>query len=155
MGAAQPELKYSEAPLALVLAPSRAASIGLAAMVAATLVVLWVTPGSAALRLLAATGIVCGGLEALHAIALHRGRRGARAIHLSRGGAIEVLTGAGGARSGELRDGSFVAPWLTIVRWRPRAARFDRTLLILPDMLPRDDFRRLRVLLRWAGRGDL
>ena len=49
-----------------------------------------------------------------------------------------------------LRDGSFVAPWLTIVRWRPEGARFDRTFLVVPGMLEREDFRRLRVLLRWA-----
>ena len=150
MGAAQAELKYSDAALAIALAPSRIAAIGLAAMVAATLAVIGVTPGNVALRVLAATWIVCGGLEALHAIVLHRGRRGARALRVSRGGAIEVVSGAGNLRSGELRNGSFVAPWLTIVRWRPDAARFDRTILILPDMLPRDDFRRLRVLLRWS-----
>jgi toxin CptA len=150
MGAAQPELKYSEAPLVLALSPSRIGAIGLASMVAASLVVIGFTPGSTALRVLAATWIACGGLEALHAIALHRGRRGARVLRVSRGGAIEVTSGAGGLRSGELCRGSFVAPWLTIVRWRPRAARFDRTILILPDMLAREDFRRLRVLLRWS-----
>jgi hypothetical protein len=150
MGAALPELKYSEAALEIALAPSRVAAMCLASMVLATLVVIAVTPGSAAIRILAATWIACGALEALHTVALHRGGRGARAIHVSRSGAIEVLTGAGGLRSGELRDGSFVAPWLTIIRWRPHGARFDRSILLLPDMLPSDDFRRMRVMLRWG-----
>ena len=150
MGAAQPELKYSEAALEIALAPSRVAAMGLASMVLATLVVIAVTPGSAAIRILAATWIACGGLEALYTVALHRGSRGARAIHVSRSGEIEVLTGTLGLRSGELREGSFVAPWLTIIRWRPHGARFDRTILLLPDMLPADDFRRMRVMLRWA-----
>jgi len=44
----------------------------------------------------------------------------------------------------------FVAPWLTIVRWRPPGARFDRTVMVLPGMLTDDCFRRLRVLLRFA-----
>ena len=51
--------------------------------------------------------------------------------------------------AGLLRDGAFVAPWLTIVRWRPHGAWWDRTLLVTPDRLSAEDFRRLRVLLRW------
>jgi hypothetical protein len=46
-------------------------------------------------------------------------------------------------------DGSFVAPWLTIIRWRPEGAWFDRTIVVLPDMLPADAFRELRLRLRW------
>lgn len=52
-------------------------------------------------------------------------------------------------RRGRLRDGSFVAPWLTIIRWRPERANFDRTVVVLPDMLDAESFRRLRILLRW------
>jgi hypothetical protein len=43
-----------------------------------------------------------------------------------------------------------VAPWLTIVRWRPDGARRDGTVLLLPDMAEAEALRRLRVLLRWA-----
>ena len=150
MGAAQPELKYSEAALQVTLVPSRVGAMCLASMVVATLIVIAVTSGSAALRVLAATWIACGGLEALHTVVLHRGSRGARAIHVTRSGEIEVLTGTGGLRLGARRDGSFVAPWLTIIRWRPHDAYFDRAILLLPDMLPADDFRRMRVMLRWA-----
>ena len=57
-----------------------------------------------------------------------------------------------GGRPGRLRQGSFVAPWLAIVRWRPAGAWFDRTLLVAPGMLPAEDFRRLRVLLRFGDR---
>ena len=46
-------------------------------------------------------------------------------------------------------DGSFVAPWLTIIRWRPAGAWLDRTVVVLPDMLPADTFRALRLRLRW------
>ena len=45
-------------------------------------------------------------------------------------------------RSDDDLDGSFVAPWLTIVR------RHSRTTLVLPDMLDPARFRELRVLLR-------
>ena len=118
-------------------------------MVGATLAVIAMTPGAAALRILAATWIACAGLEALHASVLHRGRRGVRALQVS-GGEIEVTTEGGDHRRGVLRNGSFVAPWLTIIRWRPGGARFDRAIVVLPDMLDGRDFRRLRVLLRWG-----
>lgn len=50
--------------------------------------------------------------------------------------------------AGTLRPGSFVAPWLTIVRWRPAAARFDRTLLVSPDRFAPAAFRHLRVIVK-------
>ena len=53
---------------------------------------------------------------------------------------------------GEVIDGSFVAPWLTIVHWRPLGSRLTRTLLVLPDMLDAESFRALRVVLRWEGK---
>jgi hypothetical protein len=53
-------------------------------------------------------------------------------------------------RAGSLRAGSFVAPWLAILRWRPAGARFDRTLLVSPDRLSPADFRHLRVIVKNA-----
>ena len=50
---------------------------------------------------------------------------------------------------GFLLDGSFVAPWLTIVRYKRGDSRLPRTLLILPDMLSPELFRQLRVSLKW------
>jgi hypothetical protein len=46
----------------------------------------------------------------------------------------------------------FVAPWLVAVRWRPAGRWRDRSLLVVPDMLGADDFRRLRVLLKFGDR---
>ena len=88
-------------------------------------------------------------LDAYRTVALRAGSRGVCDLVL-RGKAIDVRCGDGSLREGELRDGSFVAPFLTIVRWRPRHARFDRSIVILPDMLERDAFRRLRVALKWS-----
>ena len=97
-------------------------------------------------------GITLRGFVALHVVALAlRARRalgGMRGIRLDGEGAITVVT-AQGERSGVVRDGSFVAPWLTIVRWRPDGARFDSTLPVFPDMASVEERRRLRVFLRW------
>ncbi len=66
-------------------------------------------------------------------------------------GRIEVESANGTRFTGGLREGSFVAPWLTIVRWRPDGSRFSRTILVAPDAVDPDAFRRLRVLLRWRS----
>jgi len=143
-------MKYSEAPVELALAPSRAAAWAIAAMALSTLAVLAATPGPSWLRILLATWIACAALEAIHVVALHRGSRGVRHAVVTRAGEVHLRNELAEWRTGIVRPGSFVAPWLTIVRWRAPMHRFDRTLLILPDMLPEEDFRRLRVLLRWG-----
>ena len=150
MGAALPELKYSDAGVEVVLRPSRIAGIGIASIALATLGLLAVIPGAPGVRILAGTCVACAGIEALHAVALHRGRRGAGTILLRRSREIAVCSSAGLWRSGTVCDGSFVAPWLTIIRWRPDDSPFARSIVILPDMLGAESARALRVLLRWS-----
>jgi len=72
-----------------------------------------------------------------------------RSLRLNRSGEIHVRDDKGW-RSGQVRDGSFVMPWLVVLRWRPEGCCRDRTLLLLPGMAPRDDLRKIRVFLRWA-----
>ena len=148
VGCGDAELKYSEAAVELSLGPSRLAAAGLAAMALATLAVLFATPGAAAARILLATAVACATLECAHGLGL--GRAGRRALRLSDAGEIEVRSPGGRWRRGCLRAGSFVAPWLTLVLWRAEGSRFDRAVLILPDMLGEEEFRRLREWLRWA-----
>ena len=150
VGAARGEHKYSEAGLRIELAPSRIALVTVASMATATLALIALTPGPAWLRIPAATWVACAALHALHVVALRRGRYGVRVMWARAGGEIEVEGSAGAWRTGVLRAGSFVAPWLTIVRWREQGARFDASIVILPDMLPAEDFRRVRVWLRWS-----
>jgi hypothetical protein len=157
MGAALLECKYSEARsrneearVETALRPSRVAAIGILTMAAATLALIAATPGPMALRIPIAAAVAGAALERLHAIALRRGRRGVRTILVRGTREIDVELATGRWSGGLVRDGSFVAPWLTIIRWRPHGARFDRSIVLLPDMMPRAQFRRLRVLLRWS-----
>jgi hypothetical protein len=127
------EFKYSGVGVALLAS----AAIATLAVVAATPF----TPGLRAALVALVVGLAC------HA---RRSMARVRAMRLDPAGAMEVWLRDGVLASGSVRAGSFVAPWLTIVRWRPQGARVDRTVLILPDMAQREDFRRLRVALRWA-----
>jgi hypothetical protein len=150
MGAASAEDKYSEPALEIGLRRSRWAAAIVAAAAIACVAVAIATGGPPAARVLAATWAACLALEAIHRIALHRGGAGATRIVLRMPRDIEVESGTGAWRAGSIADGCFVAPWLTIVRWRPAGARFDRTIVVLPDMIGADEFRRLRVMLRWG-----
>lgn len=141
--------QYSDASVAFGIHASHAAGAWIALCALATAILVALTPGPLAARIAAITWVACAALEAIHSRALLRGARGARRIGIT-AGAVEVEGGDGRVRSGALRPGSFVAPWLTIVRWRPDGAWFDRTVPLLPGMLDEEAFRRLRVVLRFA-----
>lgn len=139
MGAVRTNDKYSGA-VVVTLARSWRLAAFIASGAGASLALVATTPLPVATAVLLATWLACAGLDAW--------RRGVRRRHLALGldGSVAI-----DATPGRLRDGCFVAPWLTLVRWRPDGARFDRTVAVLPDMLPADDFRRLRVLLLHRG----
>ncbi len=64
---------------------------------------------------------------------------------------LEVHYQSGASVTATLQPGSFVAPYLTTLVYRPEAARFNRFLIVLPDMLDANSFRELRVHLRWQS----
>ncbi len=66
---------------------------------------------------------------------------------------LTVAARDGQTRDGAIEDDSYVGAMLTTIVWRPDGLAWWRrapSILILPDMLPADDFRRLRVLLRYG-----
>lgn len=50
-----------------------------------------------------------------------------------------------------LLPGSIVNPWLSTIRYRSETGKRAGTLVLLPDSLAEDDFRRLRVWLKWKA----
>lgn len=130
--------KYNERVEA-VLGRSRCAEALVAIGAVATAALLAAVPLPLELR---AGGLAWIGACALRALGrLAPGKR----LCIDRDGAIAV-----GGEVGSIRAGSFVAPWLTVVRWRPGNAWLDRTVLVAPGMLPGEELRRVRVLLRFG-----
>lgn len=129
---------------------SGAAALAIAGAAAATLAIAVLTPMPWTVRAWVAAALSFSAFEAIQRVAMRRGPRGVRALRLRGGHDIEVRCAGERWAAGTVRDGCFVAPWLTIVLWRPTGARIDRAVVILPDMVDAEDFRRLRVLLRWA-----
>ena len=141
--------QYSDACVAFGIHASHAAGAWIVLGAFATAMLVALTPGPMAARIVAITWVACAALEAIHARALLRGGRAAKHLRIM-AGTVEIEDGHGIVRTGTLRPGSFVAPWLTIVRWRPDGAWLDRTVPLLPGMLDEETFRRLRVVLRFA-----
>jgi toxin CptA len=50
----------------------------------------------------------------------------------------------------DILDSSFVTPWLTVLHLKLAQRRLPVHVVLLPDMLGADEFRRLRVWLKWA-----
>jgi hypothetical protein len=81
------------------------------------------------------------------------GRRVPALVHVGLDRRLTVTTRDGRSRDGSILDASYVGACLTTIVWRSDGAPWyvpARALLILPDTLPRDDFRRLRVVLRYG-----
>jgi hypothetical protein len=127
------EIKYSRAGRALVAALS-CTTMGLAAAL----------PVPLGWRLAAMAWV------ALHAVRAWRSLGIPAWLRIARDGSIRVENRDGTALQGNIRPGSFAAPWLTIVRWRPAGRRLDRTLLLLPGMATPAELRNIRVILRWG-----
>ena len=125
------ELKYSGVALAALLAAT-AATLGLAV----------VLPLAVPLRAAVVAYVLAQAARACRELLAPRALR----LHLE--GDIHVLHGRDRWLEGRVRPGSFVLPWLTVVRWRPHGRRFDRSLVLLPGMADGEDLRKIRVILR-------
>jgi hypothetical protein len=101
----------------------------------------------------AACALAAWAADRIRVIGLRRGPRAVRAIRLDGSDRVAVTLGDGRVLPGTLQATSRAGSRLTSVVWRPKGARIARSLLILPDMLPADEFRRFRVLMRY-GRSD-
>jgi len=99
-------------------------------------------------------GIGVWGWVRLRAVAQRR--HAGRPIELALTGdrQIVVRTGSGHLRAGSVHELTYVSPSLTAIVWQPDGALRSQSVLILPDMLPAEDFRQLRVVLRY-GKSDV
>lgn len=69
-------------------------------------------------------------------------------IELDADRAVRLIERTGRRIEGIVQPDSYAGALLTTVVVRPESRRRLRTVAILPDMLPADDLRRLRLLLR-------
>lgn len=130
--------------------PSRAAAAIIAAGCALTAALVIALPMPLSAKIAAVPAIVA---TAIVGVSRCSGPGMPALLHVGADRRITVTDRGGCSRSGAVLDDSFVGARLATIVWRPDGARAwypARTLLVLPDMLGTDDFRRLRVLLRYG-----
>ena len=120
-------------------------TVGLASLVALLAAALPPVARAAGILLLGG-----GCVRAIRLHAWHEGREAVQRFAVDLSGRIDVAFASGPPCSGRVAPGSFVAPWLIVLRWKPDGAWLTRAIVLLPDMAGRQDLRRLRVLLRWG-----
>jgi len=134
-------------PLRLAPRRSRLAAAIIVASYAATAALLQCLPLPAVVRLGGGAGIGAAGAWALRRAVGGGAPRGVR-IGVDR--RIAVTTRDGRTCDGDILADSFVGHRLTTIVWRTDGARHARTLMVMADTFAADDFRRLRVVLRYG-----
>ena len=77
------------------------------------------------------------------------GANAATAIEITSDHRLNVETRSAGWCEHEVLGSTYVTPYLTVLNLRRSSTRVARHVLLLPDSLNADDFRKLRVWLRW------
>jgi hypothetical protein len=98
----------------------------------------------------ACAGVVLWGANGILVIGLRHGPHAVRGFELRGDLTIVVASGDGMACAGRVHTDSYVGARVSTIVWRPFGRWRTRAIVLLPDMLPAADFRRLRVLLRYA-----
>jgi toxin CptA len=137
--------------LKISIKPSRRLALLLclahAAAAAAVLVIdlpLWLS-----IVLLLIIGTSCG--VYLPGRALLRGGGAIVGLEINDDGALSYQMRGGEWREGMLLGSSFVSPYLTILNIRTEQKFLARHVVIMPDCVDAEDFRRLRVRLRYGA----
>ena len=140
-------------PVRVVLASSLRALILITLLATGTCCVIAMLPLDPMLVALAMLVVVIWAVDRINVVAFRQGRRAVCRFELRGDLTVIVVTGDGTASAGRVRRDTYVGARLSTLVWRPFGRWRSRAILLLPDMLPAQDFRRLRVLLRY-GRSD-
>ena len=134
--------------LPVALKASRlAAALIFVAIVATAALVAWL-PGSPWLRGAAVIALGVYGTRLQRTWAQRSAGRAIVGFSLKQDLTVTLVEGGGRHVEGRVLDDSYVGALLTTLVVRVPPERWPRTVAILPDMLPPDEFRRLRVQLR-------
>ena len=102
---------------------------------------------AAGLQLVAGLLLVASGWQAWRNCPATATGRGIRRLVWGRDGRVELVWRDGSTGTAQLRPGARVTPWLVVMHLLEPGGQ-TLHLPVLPDMLPRSEFRRLRVRLR-------
>ncbi len=134
--------------LRVELHPSRIAAVAVACATIATALLAFETLDDTLICVVVTAIVGAVGLRAVRRLS-----RPPLVLHVGADHCVSMTTRDGRTQDGALHADTSVGAWLTAIVWIPDGARWyepARSLLILADMLPAEDFRRLRVYLRYG-----
>jgi hypothetical protein len=131
-------------PLQLDIGPSRSMRVWLLTTHAAAAVLLPLLPLAAAQRLALAGAVLLSLGWYWWRLVSRRNPRAVRGLRWEAGRDCVLQLAGGEQLQARLASRAFVMPWLTVLYFQGQ----PRQLVLLPDMLPAEAFRRLRVRLR-------
>jgi hypothetical protein len=134
--------------LRIELGASRVASALVCVMSLATAVLVAWLPVAAMPRVALVIAIGAYAIVLMRRWATGSGPRAIVGIELDFDRTVCMTERSGARIEGVLQADSYVSAWVTTVVMRPEGKRLLRSTTVLPDMLPAEDFRRLRLLLR-------
>jgi hypothetical protein len=139
----------------VVLSPSRIAGACIGVFAMATIALTVGLPLEPLVQMAMIAAVVAWAGWSFQVDALRRGSLAVTELRLAPDLILIACMGDGLLVAGHVRASTYVGAWVTTIVWRPDGSRWSRTILVLPDMLPAEDFRRLRVMLRYARSGDV
>ena len=139
------------APLRIAFARSPLAAALVVSAYLASAALLILVPGPAWLRGAAAVAIGAHTVRTLRTAALRTADGAIVAVEIWPDGRAAVTERGGRRREGRVQPASHVGTWLMKLVVRLDGDRRSQATAILPDMLPAEDRRRLRILLRVIG----
>ena len=140
--------------LAVRLLPSRRLTLMLGFAHTAAIALLWPLAMPVTAKLAVAMVLVASLIFTLRQNALLLAPGSVVAFDLSDEMACTLETRRGQKIACALLGSSFVAPYLTVLNLKPEGKFLTRSVVILADSMDAEEFRQLRVLLRWKYREE-
>jgi len=134
----------------VTLGPSRIACAWIALVAVAAMAVVFALPVAPWTCPVAGTALLAWARYRIRGVALRCAPSSVRRLRVGGDRALHVFTADGRMLHGHVLASTFVGARLTTVVWRRDGSRWSRAEWVLPDMLPAEDFRRLRVQLRYS-----
>jgi len=138
----------------VVLGPSCIVGVGVGLAALAVLAVSFALPLAAWQQGAVTLAVLVWASRAFVVVALRRSPGAVTELRLAPDLVLVVHRRDGRLVAGHVRSATYVGEMLTSIVWRPDDAWRSRAILVVPDMLPADDFRRLRVMLRYARNAE-
>jgi toxin CptA len=144
---------YNVKPIAATLTPSPLLAGLLLGMHGMCALLLWLLPLSRPLQLTLLLMLAASLTYHWLRDVLLRLSDSVSGLHLATDGTFSVRLRHDDWVPAEVLGSSFVRPWLTVLNLKLEGRRSMLPVVLLPDTLNHDDFRRLRVWLNWGRHG--